>query len=226
MEGLGLTWFDGAAIVILAFSGVMAFARGLIREVFSIVAFIGAAIAAIYLAERVRPFVEQMTSLKGSLAALAAGLFIFLAVFIIVTVVTSLVAKQAHDSADVIGGFDRLGGAIFGLIRGVLVVALFVLLMRQTTDDRGVVQHATIPPAITNARTFPMFEAVAIGLERLLPQARDRASDYIEERRQRDSGGPAATPESAPAPLEGAPPPAEQPQGGTKGQTKGPPTKG
>ncbi|MBL8550870.1 MAG: CvpA family protein [Hyphomonadaceae bacterium] len=220
MEGLGLTWFDGAAIVILAFSGVMAFARGLIREVFSIVAFIGAAIAAIYLAEHVRPIVEQFTSLRGSLAALAAGLFIFLAVFVIVTVITSMVAKQAHDSADVVGGFDRLGGAIFGVVRGVLVVALFVLLMRQTTDDRGVVQHATIPSAITNARTYPMFEAVAIGLERLLPQAKERASDYIEKRRHRDSVQPAAT-DPAPAPLEGAPAPAAPPPGDAKGQTKG-----
>jgi membrane protein required for colicin V production len=205
MEGLGLTWFDGAAIIILAFSGVMAFARGLIREVFSIVAFIGAAIAAIYLAESIRPVVEQVTTLKGSLAALAAALIIFLVVFIIITVITSLVARQAHESAE-IGGFDRLGGAVFGVIRGILVVALFVLLMRQTTDDEGVVRNATIPPAITGARTYPMFEAVAIGLERLLPQARARAHDYIEKRRQGDSA-PAAQPDSTPAQPEAAPPP-------------------
>ena len=42
---LGLTWFDFAALAVLGLSGVMAFARGLIREVFSIIAFIGAAIA-------------------------------------------------------------------------------------------------------------------------------------------------------------------------------------
>ena len=46
---LGFTWFDFAALVVLGLSGVMAFARGLIREVFSIIAFIGGAIAAVLL---------------------------------------------------------------------------------------------------------------------------------------------------------------------------------
>ncbi|MGE0828062.1 MAG: CvpA family protein [Hyphomonadaceae bacterium] len=186
MEQFGLTWFDAVALVIVAFSGVMAFARGLIREVFSIVAFIGAALAAIYLAERLRPVVENFTALSGSLATLAAGLLIFLVVFIVITIVTSVVAKTAHQSAE-IGGLDRIGGAVFGVIRGVLVVALFVLLMRQTTDDSRVSPQASMPAGITDARTFPAFEAVAMALERLLPQAQQRANDYIERRRQRES---------------------------------------
>ncbi|MGE0044134.1 MAG: CvpA family protein [Hyphomonadaceae bacterium] len=201
MEGLGLTWFDGVAIVIIAFSGIMAFARGLIREVFSIVAFIGAALAAYYLANYVQPFVVQFTALSGVLATLAAGLLIFLVVFIAITVITSLVARTAHQSAE-IGGFDRIGGAVFGVLRGILVMALFVLLMRQTTDDATVAPQAPRPSGITSAQTYPAFEYVAIGLERLLPQARQRASDYIEQRRQRESAPiPPADPAAAPAPA-------------------------
>ena len=202
MERFGLTWFDAVALGIVVFSGVMAFARGLIREVFSIVAFIGAALAAFYLAQRLQPVVVQFTPLSGSLATLAAGLLVFLVVFIVITVITSVVAKTAHQSAE-IGGFDRIGGAVFGVLRGVLVVALFVLLMRQTTDDAQASPQAAMPEGITTARTYPNFETVAVGLENLLPQARARASDYIERRRQRESAPipPAADPAAAPAPA-------------------------
>jgi len=54
---LGLTWFDFAALVILGLSGVMAFARGLIREVFSVIAFFGGGIAAVFFAGVMRPFI-------------------------------------------------------------------------------------------------------------------------------------------------------------------------
>lgn len=190
MEGFGITWFDLVALAIVAFSGIMAFARGLIREIFSIIAFIGAAIAAVYLAERGRGLVENFTSLEGSLATVAAGLMIFLVVFFVIMFITSVVAKTAHQSTE-IGSFDRAAGLAFGVLRGVLVVALFVLLMRQTTDSPAISPQAAMPAAIANARTYPIYEGVAVGLERLLPQARQRASDIIDRRRQTESPPPA-----------------------------------
>ncbi len=190
MDGFGITWFDLVALAIVAFSGIMAFARGLIREIFSIIAFIGAAVAAVYLAERGRGLVENFTSLEGSLATVAAGLLIFLVVFFIIMFITSVVAKTAHQSTE-IGSFDRAAGLAFGVLRGVLVVALFVLLMRQTTDSPAISPQAAMPAAIANARTYPIYEGVAVGLERLLPQARQRASDIIDRRRQTESPPPA-----------------------------------
>ncbi len=42
-------WFDFAAMAILGLSGVMGFARGLIREVFTVIAFIAGILAALFL---------------------------------------------------------------------------------------------------------------------------------------------------------------------------------
>ncbi len=197
---LGFTWFDFAALVVLGLSGVMAFARGLIREVFSIIAFIGAAIAAVFFAGMLRPMVESMTPFSGPLASVAAGLVIFLVVFIVITVITSTVAKTAHQSTE-IGSFDRAAGLAFGVLRGVLVVSLFVLLMRQTT-----VEDSTQPPdpmqdAIRGARTYPMYDAVAGALESVLPQARQRAHDIIERQRGESATIPPAqtAPQQAPS---------------------------
>ncbi|HVY85720.1 MAG TPA: CvpA family protein [Caulobacterales bacterium] len=198
---LGFTWFDLAALAVLALSGVMAFARGLIREVFSIIAFIGAAIAAVFFADVLRPVVENFTSFKGPIASVAAGLLIFLVVFIAITVVTSAVAKTAHQSAE-IGNFDRAAGLAFGVLRGVLVVSLFVLLMRQTTDNASTSPQASMPESIVGARTYPIYEGVAKALEQILPQARQRAHVIIDERRRaRESADTTTAP---PAPSEGA----------------------
>lgn len=193
---LGFTWFDFAALAVLGLSGVMAFARGLIREVFSIIAFIGAAIAAVFFAGMVRPTVESLTPLSGPLASVAAGLAIFLVVFIAVTVVTSTVAKTAHQSTE-IGSFDRAAGLAFGVLRGILVVALFVLLVRQAapTDDTTPVDP--MQDAIRGARTFPIYNGVAQALEAVLPQARERARDIIE--RRNGESAPIPPPEAAPA---------------------------
>ena len=178
---LGFTWFDFAGLVVLGLSGVMAFARGLIREVFSIIAFIGAAIAAVFFAGMLRPIVESFTPLSGPLASVAAGLLVFLVVFIVITVITSTVAKTAHQSTE-IGSFDRAAGLAFGVLRGILVVSLFVLLMRQTTVDNSAQSADPMQDAIRGARTYPIYDSVASALESVLPQARDRARDIIDRR--------------------------------------------
>jgi membrane protein required for colicin V production len=197
---LGFTWFDFAALVVLGLSGVMAFARGLIREVFSIIAFIGGAIAAVFFASMGRPLVEQFTPLSGPLASVAAGLMIFLIVFIIITVITSTVAKTAHQSTE-IGSFDRAAGLAFGILRGILVVSLFVLLMRQTQPTDATTPADPMQDAIRGARTYPIYEGVAKVLEAVLPQARDRARDIID--RQRGESAPIPPPQ--PAPNQGTP---------------------
>ncbi|MGQ0531476.1 MAG: CvpA family protein [Caulobacteraceae bacterium] len=197
---LGFTWFDFAALVVLGLSGVMAFARGLIREVFSIIAFIGAAIAAVFFAGLLRPLVESFTPLSGPLASVAAGLLIFLVVFIVITVVTSTVAKTAHQSTE-IGSFDRAAGLAFGILRGVLVVSLFVLLMRQTTIEDTTQPADPMQDAIRGARTYPIYSGVASALEAVLPQARDRARDIIDRRDSESAPIPPAEPETQAPPT-------------------------
>jgi membrane protein required for colicin V production len=194
---LGFTWFDFAALVVLGLSGVMAFARGLIREVFSIIAFIGAAIAAVFFAGMLSPFVESFTPLSGPLASVAAGLLVFLIVFIVITVITSTVAKTAHQSTE-IGSFDRAAGLAFGILRGVLVVSLFVLLMRQTTSEDAA-SADPMQDAVRGARTYPIYGSVASALEAVLPQARQRAHDIIERRRGESAPIPPAEPAPEPA---------------------------
>ena len=209
MDGLGLTGFDFAALVVVGLSAVMAFARGLIREVFSVIAFIGGGIAGVFFARLVAPVIESFTPLDGWLAAVAGGVLVFLVVFIIITVITSTVAKTAHQSTE-IGSFDRAAGLAFGILRGVLVVALGVLVMRQATAGEVPVRppsdptqcRATYDPlqaSIRCARTYPIYGGVASALGAVLPQAGNRARDIINRQKGESAPIPPADPAAEPA---------------------------
>jgi membrane protein required for colicin V production len=198
MEGLGLTAFDAVAIAVVLISAVMAFARGLIREVFSIVAFFAAIFAAIWGYRFVAPMLEGAVG-NPLFATLFAGFLIFLVVFVAITVVTSMVAKAAHNSGE-IGTLDRGAGLLFGAARGILIVSLFVLLVRAVTGPAETAPQAVTPSWMVEAKLYPFFDRTASVLEGLGPRART----YMREREAEPAAEPAAAepvmPEPAAAP--------------------------
>ncbi len=196
MEGLGLTAFDAVALAVVLISAVMAFARGLIREVFSIVAFFAAIFAAIWGYRYVAPMLEGAVG-NPLFATLFAGFLIFLVVFVAITVLTSMLAKAAHSSGE-IGTLDRGAGLLFGAARGILIVSLFVLLVRAVTGPAETTPQAATPSWLVQARLFPFFDRTASVLEGLGPRART----YIRERR---AGEPEAAPTDATPAAEPAP---------------------
>ncbi|MBK6705684.1 MAG: CvpA family protein [Caulobacteraceae bacterium] len=193
---LGFTWFDFAALAIVGLSAVMAFARGLIREVFSIIAFIAGLLGALvgFFTSITRPVVESFTPLSGFIADLAGGLLIFLIIFIVITVVTSSVAKQFHQSTE-IGSFDRAAGLAFGILRGIVFVAVFfVLPIRILMPEDQNREPSFYEDGVVGARTYPIYSGVASALQVLLPKARDRARDIIDRREGESAPIPPAEP--------------------------------
>jgi membrane protein required for colicin V production len=184
MEALSLNAFDAVALAIILISGIMAFARGLLREVFSIVAFIGAGLAALYLSHMVVPLLAG-TFKPPIVAEFAAAILVFLVVFIAVTLVTSMLTKAVHQSPE-IGMLDRLTGLAFGVLRGVLILALVVLLMRHITGA----PQAPMPTWMTEARLYPILEKAAVTVESVIPKARN----FIREKTAPDQAQPAPQP--------------------------------
>lgn len=176
-----LTAFDFAVIVIVLLSSIMAFARGLLREVFSIVAFLVAGLAL---------YVEITNQFLGGLlegfiqpkilADVAAAIVVFIAVFVIVTFLTSTAAKAIHSSGE-IGAVDRGAGLVFGAARGVLVMVFVVLVVRHVTGPT-----VPMPDMIAKARTFAVLNAAAEALESLVPKAKEA----IKSRGETESASP------------------------------------
>ena len=79
-----LTAVDGAAALIIIVSAILAFSRGLVRELMAILGWIGAAIAAYYFAPGVQPLVKELPivgeflsdSCELSVVAAFAGVFV------------------------------------------------------------------------------------------------------------------------------------------------------
>jgi membrane protein required for colicin V production len=138
---------------IMLISGLLALMRGFTREVLSLVAW-GAAAAAGFVAA----FNPQLVELAGQyvepeiVARIAAGGVAFLVVLIIVSLVSVKIADFILDSAA--GAFDRTLGFIYGLLRGLVLVAVAYLFYGWLTPpDRQ-------EEWVRNAQTLPYIKTV------------------------------------------------------------------
>jgi membrane protein required for colicin V production len=158
--------FDLIVIGIVALSTIIAFWRGLIRGVMSLVALIAAVLAAIQFS----PAVAAMLSALGD--PVTRYLAAFALIFIVVALVGALLGWVLSRAIRAIGlGFvDRLLGAVFGVARGVLIVVIAVLLAGLTTLPRQEWwQNALLAPPLVIA---------ALSLRPWLPQAFAKRLDY------------------------------------------------
>ena len=123
---------DAAILLIVAISGFLAYARGLTREALAIGGWVVAALGAFFFAPFVEPLIAEVPYLGDflrsscTLSLLAAFAVAFAAILILLSIVTPLISSVILDSA--LGPFDRGLGFLFGVARGVILVAVLYLL--------------------------------------------------------------------------------------------------
>ncbi|HVC57024.1 MAG TPA: CvpA family protein [Stellaceae bacterium] len=158
-----MNWLDLAVIAIIALSAIFAFARGVVRETLSIVAWVGAAAATLYgfnwAYAEVQPHVHDTM-----LAQVITGFGLFVGSLIVLTILTGFVARLVHASG--LTPIDRTLGFIFGLARGVFLVCLAYLLL-----DMMVPKPNERPDWIRQAKSGPYLQEGADMLKGLLPEA-------------------------------------------------------
>ncbi|MEM7431296.1 MAG: CvpA family protein [Pseudomonadota bacterium] len=115
---------DILIIVALLISIVIGILRGFVKEAISIVALLVAIWAAMYFGPGVGTAADTWISSKG-LQAWAGRVIVFLVVLALGGLIGWGISKIVLSS--VLSGIDRFVGAIFGLVRGILLAALFVL---------------------------------------------------------------------------------------------------
>jgi membrane protein required for colicin V production len=120
----GMNPLDWAIALVLTISTVTAFMRGLIRSLISLLGIIvGIAVACIYTPQAGTWLLRWIKPL--ALSEVVAFVCILAGVYLAFALV-GRVLKGAF-SAIGLGFFDRLGGAIFGFVRGVLLIAALLL---------------------------------------------------------------------------------------------------
>lgn len=160
MDNLPISVADLFVAAVLVISAMLAFARGLVREVLSMGAWLGA-IAATYFGRA--PISELSRQALGYDWAPMVG---FVAVFVVSLVALSV---AGHALASLIRGsalnsVDRSLGFLFGLARGGLVVCLAYLVLTFAYSP------AEQPLELRQARTLPLIERGAEALRELVPE--------------------------------------------------------
>lgn len=126
---MSMTWLDIAIVAIIALSALYGVVRGFIREVLSLVVWA----AAFWLAFRYTPaaavYLESYVQ-QDNVRLVVAFVALFFAVLVLGMLISAIIVRLARIGG--IGGPDRVLGAVFGVVRGVLVVTALVMVTSLT----------------------------------------------------------------------------------------------
>lgn len=160
MTFLGLNVFDLVVIGVIVVSGLFALMRGLVKEVLSIVSWVGALFAALYGFGYVSPFVHKfITPIWLADAVTAVGLFVI--ALIVLGLLASAVSGAVRKSSA--GALDRSLGFLFGLLRGAVIICVAWLAVSWALPA------ADQPTWLRTARTLPLVERGANMLLSMVP---------------------------------------------------------
>jgi membrane protein required for colicin V production len=192
-----LTAVDGGAALIILVSSILAFSRGLVRELMAILGWIGAAIAAYYFAPSVQPLVKELPvvgeflSDSCELSVVAAFAGVFVVGLIVAALFTPLFSGAVQRSA--LGGIDQALGFLFGAARGVLLIAVAFIVYDRVLSDQAI-------PMIDDSRTALVFANFQAEIDENIPAD---APGWIVQRYNEltnvcATGAAPVTPEAAP----------------------------
>jgi len=120
-----MNWFDYLLLALVAFSCIAGVMRGLLREVIALATWIAAVWIAWSFGGLLEPYLGGALATEG-VRPWAARVLIFLAVLLVGTAVGAIITRFVRLS--MFSGLDRFFGAIFGLLRAMVMIGLAVIL--------------------------------------------------------------------------------------------------
>ncbi len=156
-----LNIFDVTVMGVLMLSGLLSFFRGFLREIFSLGTWAGASVITLYAYPTVAAYLAQ--KLNNPLVANGfASMGTFLAALLCLSIFGAIILKYLKPGNEV-GMVDNSLGLIFGLLRGVLLVAIgfYIMSLFLLPED--------YPPWVKDAATKPYVEEVATLIGEIAP---------------------------------------------------------
>ncbi len=155
-----MNWVDLGVLTVVAFSGMLAFFRGFVREVLGIVAWVGAALFAMSAFHVVQgPF--RIYIQNPDIADPAAFAVLFIVALVVFSILASTLGGLARVS--MLGGIDKTLGMLFGFARGAaLAVFAYIALGLLSPSDKW-------PDLVQQARFLPLAHSGAVWAVNILP---------------------------------------------------------
>jgi len=162
MAALSFHWIDLVVVAVIGASAVFAVYRGFVAESLSIFAWAAAAFATLYFAPAAAPL------LGNSMSPVAGMIVAYVAVFLVVLIPLSFISARfaANVQQSSVGPLDRSLGAVFGIVRGLILIALAYILFTL------IVPVKKQPAWVANAWTLPLVQDTGDVLLSLVPDRR------------------------------------------------------
>jgi membrane protein required for colicin V production len=207
---MDFTIIDAIVAVVIIVSAILAYSRGLVRETLAIAGWIAAAVVAYIFAPQAEPLMKEIPVLSDVIAGsceismITAFAAVFAVALIVFSIFTPLFSSIVQRSA--LGGVDQALGFFFGVLRGVLIVAIAFIIYGRIVVGEGY-------PMVDSSQSARIFANLQTSLTEQIP---DDAPGWITQRYEDllgrcDEGAPARQDQpavTAPADPGGASPPA------------------
>ena len=169
-----MNFIDIIIIVALAIGFLLGFKDGFVRKLVGIIGFIAAVTIAILFSSYVGKIIESVFGIEFYLAEIMAGLFLFVAIMI----VTTILKRVIHPFDKVNNLMNQLLGGFFGIIQLLFFIsAIFLLLNIFDFPDKKTQQASTLYKyaygAIPTSIDF---------LKNYTPSTEDIIKDYINQK--------------------------------------------
>ncbi len=154
-----MVWVDYAIIIIVTLSALISVLRGFVKEALSLVAWVLAFWVAFTFHQNLATILTQYID-TPSLRLISAFALLFVVTLIIAAIVNNLISTLVKKSG--LTGTDRMLGVIFGIARGVVIVAILVLMAGLT--------QLPADPWWQDSIFIKHFQEMAIWLKGFLPE--------------------------------------------------------
>ena len=163
----GLTIIDGVSIAVVLLSGILAYARGFLREVLAISGWIISIIIAFMLAPTGVPLVSEIPYLNKIVSGCEATTIISFALILAISVLvcsifTPLLSNVVKRS--VLNTFDQSLGFLFGALRGIILVVVSVVVYNQVAVDNEY-------EIVNNSLVYKSVDGISSNIETMLPNS-------------------------------------------------------
>jgi membrane protein required for colicin V production len=149
---------------IMAISGLLALSRGFTREVLSLLAWGVGAVAAYFAIKQPKLIGLAMPYVgKEIIATIVVGAAAFILALIIASIIGVKISDRVVDSR--VGAFDRTLGLLYGLARGLVLVAIAYLFYGWLTPTEKQEDW------VRKAQTLPVISSVGIFIKSYIPQS-------------------------------------------------------
>ncbi len=167
-----MNWFDYTVLGIIALSAVISLFRGLIREVFSLLIWIGAFWIAYHFVEKGAGALEPWIDLPSA-RHLIAFVALFISALLVGGMLNFILGKLISKTG--LSGSDRFFGLFFGILRGLVAVVAMAFFIQATPLAKD--------PWWQESRLAPYFGRMAEWVRQRMPED---FSDYFSFARQQE----------------------------------------